>query len=410
LRRLATLMGIDRASLDNSNVLMQLLGVTDLSQIGDQEQIATVLSGLADGVSELQKKNDGSYTALRDRVDHLDANSKGLFSQLMNKAGGSLADVYSKYAADQHALVATIEAAADKDRLRSQALDDALSGMMGSIRNGSLVLNTQLAKDRKDIYAADGAVRQLGDESTIALSRLLHAVESQSNAADSAIAMAQRVNADRVASVRDVVLSFVQAMQEYVDGSRTGFDDIHNKLEEYKGFLDNKLGISDSYMLGMAQSTQSELTATASLAQALQNRVEAFNIRAKQQLYQVEEERSAIEARHEKELNVLRQKLQNVTLQVDKDQAAMSAQVDNWLAEEDADLGFGNAEGVAHDAPEMKKQIPDWARDDNVNEMFPRSSFVEAKPVKEHDALVSDIKRNLRRIHEEAQSIGIHAF
>lgn len=411
LRRLATLMGIDRASLDNSNVLMQLLGVTDLNQIGDQKQIATVLAGLADGVSELQKKNDGAYTALRDRVSTLGTNSKGLFTQLMNKAGGSLADVYSKYAADQRALQATIEAAADKDRLRAQALEDALSGMMGSIRNGSLVLNGQLAQDRKDIYAADGAVRQLSDESTIALSRLLHAVESQSSSADSAIALAQRTNADRVASVRDVVLSFVQAMQEYVDGSRAGFDDIHRKLEQYRGFLDQKLGVSDSYMLGMAQSTQSELSATASLAEALQNRIEAFNARAKQQLFQVDEERSAIEARHEKELNLMKQKLQNVTRQVEEDQIAMSNQVDAWLAEEDADLGFGvgehGAKAKASDASEMKdSHIPEWAKDE---EAFPRSSFVETKPIQEHEAIVSDIRRNLRRIHEEAQSIGITA-
>ena len=409
LRRLATLMGIDRASLDNSNVLMQLLGVTDLNQIGDQKQIATVLAGLADGVSELQKKNDGSYTALKERVENLGTNSKGLFNQLMNKAGGSLADVYSKYAADQHALKATIEAAADKDRLRAQALEDALSGMMGSIRNGSLVLNGQLAQDRKDIYAADGAVRQLGDESTIALSRLLHAVESQSQSADSAIALAQRTNADRVASVRDVVLSFVQAMQEYVEGSRAGFDDIHKKLQQYKGFLDEKLGVSDSYMLGMAQSTQSELSATANLAEALQNRIEAFNARAKQQLFQVEEERSAIEGRHEKELNLLKQKLQNVTRQVEEDQFAMSNQVDAWLAEEDADLGFGVGENGAKPkgTSDTKEMTPDWARED---ESFPKSSFVETKSVKAHEAIVSDIRRNLRRIHEEAQEVGIESF
>ena len=405
LRRLSTLMGIDRASLDNSNVLMQLLGVTDLTQIGDQQQIATVLSGLADGVSELQKKNDGAFSALKDQVDHLDSNSKGLFSQLMNKAGGSLAAVYQKYADDQHALQATIEAAADKDRLRAQALEDALNGMMGSIRNGSLVLNTQLAKDRKDIYAVDGSVRQLGDESTIALSRLLHAVESQSDSADSAIAMAHRVNADRVASVRDVVLSFVQAMQEYVGGSRAGFDEIHKKLQDYKAFLDKKLGVSDSYMLGMAQSTQSELSATASLAEALQNRIEAFNARAKQQLFQVEEERSAIEARHEKELNLLRQKLQNVTLQVDDDQTTMGKQVDAWLAEEDADLGFGAQKSTgAMDAPDSSTAVPDWARDD---EAFPRSSFMETKPIQRHESILNDIKRNLRRIHEEARQIGI---
>ena len=409
MRRLATLMGIDRASLDNSNVLMQLLGVSDLSQIGDQKQIATVLAGLADGVSELQKKNDGAYAALKDKVDHLDANSKGLFAQLMNKAGSSLGAVYQKYADDQHALQATIEAAADKDRLRAEALSDALNGMMGSIRNGTLVLNSKLAADRKDIYAVDGDVRQLGDESTIALSRLLHSVEDQSKSADSAIAMAQRVNADRVASVRDVVLSFVQAMQEYVDGSRTGFDDIHNKLQEYKEFLDQKLGTSDSYMLGMAQSTQSELSATASLAEALQNRIEAFNARAKQQLYHVEEERSAIEGRHEKELAVLRQKLQNVTRQVEDDQVAMSQQVDAWLAEEDADLGFSKSEKTT--APtstnlDVVGAVPDWAQEDDFIK-FPRSSFVETKSISRHDALVGDIKRNLRRIHQEAVAIGL---
>jgi hypothetical protein len=405
LRRLATLMGIDRASLENSNVLLQLLGVTDLSQIGDEKQIATVLAGLADGVSELQKKNDGSFNALRDRVSNLDANSKGLFNKLMNKAGGSLAAVYQKYADDQHALQATIDAAADKDRLRAQALQDSLSGMMGSIRNGTLVLNGQLARDRKDIYAVDGDVRQLGDESTIALSRLLHSVADQSSAADSAIAMAQRVNADRVASVRDVVLSFVQAMQEYVDGSRTGFDDIHTKLQAYKDFLDQKLGTSDSYMLGMAQSTQSELTATANLAEALQNRVEAFNARAKQQLFHVEDERSAIESRHEQELNVLRQKLQNVTKQVDEDQVSLSQQVDSWLAEEDADLGFGQAEG-GQAAVKGALDAPDWARED---ESFPRSSFVQTRNINKHDALVADIKHNLRRIHQEAAEIGITA-
>jgi hypothetical protein len=416
LRRLSTLMGIDRASLDNSNVLMQLLGVTDLSQIGDQQQIATVLAGLADGVSELQKKNDGAYAALKDQVDHLDSNSKGLFSQLMNKAGGSLAAVYQKYADDQHALQATIEAAADKDRLRAQALEDALNGMMGSIRNGSLVLNTQLAKDRKDIYTVDGAVRQLGDESTIALSRLLHAVESQSDSADSAIALAQRVNADRVASVRDVVMSFVRAMQEYVDGSRSGFDDIHEKLQDYKAFLDQKLGVSDSFMLGMAQSTQSELSATSRLAEALQNRIEAFNARAKQQLFQVEEERSAIEARHERELNLLKQKLVNVTRQVDDDQATMSKQVDSWLAEEDVDLGFGGSErssktsasSHAMDAGEMvaSPNTPDWAREDEESS-FPKTSFIESKPINKHEAILRDIKSNLRRIHEESRQIGI---
>jgi hypothetical protein len=336
----------------------------------------------------------------------------------MNKAGGTLANLYQKYAEDQHALQATIEAAADKDKMRSQALEDALSGMLGSIRNGSLVLNTQLANDRKDIYAIDGAVRQLGDESSIALSRLLHAVESQSTAADSAVAAAHRTNADRVASVRDVVVSFVTAMQEYVDGSRKGFDDIHSKLDSYKDFLDGKLSVSDSYMLGMAQNTQSELSATSELAQALQNRIEAFNARAKQQLFNVEDERSAIEARHERELNLLRSKLQNVTRQVEDDQRAMSLQVDQWLAEEDTDLGFGVSEGQprpattsASDASDSitadHDATPDWANDDEG--AFPRSSFAETKPINRHEALVQDIRRNLRAIHSEAKAIGIQA-
>ena len=413
LRRLSTLMGIDRASLDNSNVLMQLLGVTDLSQIGDATQISTVLAGLADGVSALQGKDASAFASLKDRVAHLDANSKGLFGQLMNQAGGSLSDLYSKYAEDQHALQATIEAAADKDKVRAQALGDALDGMLGSIRNGSLVLNSQLANDRKDVYAVDGSVRQLGDESMIALSRLLHSVEGQSTAADSALANAQRANADRVASVRDVVISFVTAMQDYVDGSRTGFDDIHTKLDKYKDFLDKKLTVSDSYMLGMAQSTQSELSATAELAQALETRIEAFNARAKQQLFNVEEERSAIEARHEDELNLLRGKLQNATQQVQADQDAMGKQVDAWLAEEDVDLGFGAAEGAPKasqpaaisDAAEAVPATPDWASDDQP--AFPASSFVQQKTVSKHDALVTDIQRNLRAIHREARSIGI---
>lgn len=405
LRRLSTLMGIDRASLDNSNVLMQLLGVSDLSQIGDEQQIATVLAGLAEGISQLQGKDDAAFQALKDRVMHLDSNSKGLFGQLMNKAGGSLATLYQKYAEDQHALQATIEAAADKDRLRAEALEDSLNGMLGSIRNGTLVLNGQLANDRKDIYGIEGSVRQLGDESMIALNRLLHSVEGQSSSADSALAAAQRVNADRVASVRDVVISFVRAMQEYVDGSRSGFDDIHSKLDAYKNFLDQKLSVSDSYMLNMAQSTQSQLSATAELAQALQSRIEAFNARAKQQLFHVEEERSAIESRHEEELTQLRAKLQKVTQQVSDDQESMSKQVDGWLAQEDGDLGFGVAEGhsktASRDAPEIvvARTVPDWARDD--------SSFVQMKSINKHDAVVEDLKRNLRAIHKEAASIGM---
>jgi hypothetical protein len=162
-------------------------------------------------------------------------------------------------------------------------------------------------------------------------------------------------------------------------------------------------------MLGMAQSTQSELSATASLAEALQNRIEAFNARAKQQLYHVEEERSAIEGRHEKELAVLRQKLQNVTRQVEDDQVAMSQQVDAWLAEEDADLGFSKSEKTT--APtstnlDVVGAVPDWAQEDDFIK-FPRSSFVETKSISRHDALVGDIKRNLRRIHQEAVAIGL---
>ena len=382
LRRLSTLMGIDRSSLDNSNVLMQLLGVSDLSQLGDEKQIATVLAGLADGVSSLQAKNGDAFNALRSQITHLDANSKGLFGQLLNQAGGSLGAIYQKYAADQHALQATIEAAADKDNVRAQALDDALSGMLGSVRSGSLVLNTQLANDRKNIYAVDGAVRQLGDESAIALSRLLHSAQAQSTAADSALAASQRVNADRVASVRDVVIAFVRAMEEYVDGSRVGFDDIHTKLDKYKDFLDSKLGISDTYMLEMAQSTQSELTATTDLAQALENRIEAFNARAKQQLFNVEQERSAIEARHEDELNQLRSKLSDVGSKVADDQALVAKQVDDWLSEEDADLGFGAVEPAVTGSPQSVTQptkLPDWAQDAS-------SSFVEKRRIRRHIA------------------------
>jgi hypothetical protein len=188
---------------------MQLVGVSDLSQLGDANQIATVLGGLADGVARLQKKDENAFTQLRENINHLDSNSKGLFGQLMNKASGSLLGLYDKYAEDQHLLMMTIEAAADKDSIRTQALDDALSGMLGSIRNGSFVLNGQLAEDRKNLYGLDGSVRRLGDESAMSLSRLLRSAQSQSSSADSALAMAQKVNADRVASVRDVVIAFV---------------------------------------------------------------------------------------------------------------------------------------------------------------------------------------------------------
>ena len=340
LRRLATLLGIDRASLDNSNVLMQLLGVTDLSQIGDQQQISTVLAGLADGVAGLEAKDTNAYAKLRDSITHLDSNSKGLFGQLMNKAGGSLTDLYNKYAEDQHALQMTIEAAADKDNIRAQALDDALNGMLGSVRNGALVLNGQLANDRKDLYAVDGAVRQLGDDSSLALSRLIRTAETQSASVDSALAMSQKVNADRVASVRDVVIAFVKAMEEYVGQSRSGFDDIHSKLNEYKSFLDSKLSTSDSFMLGMAQSTQSELEAVSGMVDALQSRVDSFNNRAKQQLYNLEEERSALQARHEREVTDLKQRLQSANTQIQDDQDSTSQQVDYWLSEEDADVGL----------------------------------------------------------------------
>jgi hypothetical protein len=395
LRRLSTLMGIDRASLENSNVLMQLLGVTDLSQLGDERQIATVLQGLADGVSALQSKDVDSFNALKDQVGNLDSNSKGLFAQLLTKTGGSLSDLYSKYAAEQHALQQTISAAADKDQLRTKALGDALSGMLGSIRNGSQVLNTQIASDRKDIYGIEGEVRQLGDDSMISLSRLLHSVQSQSESADSALATAQRVNADRVASVRDVVISFVHAMQEYVDGSRSGFDDIKTKLDSYQDYLNHKLSVSDAYMLSAAQSTQTELSATADLAQALQNRIEAFNARAKQQLFNVEDERSAIEARHEQELTLLKNKLASVTRQVNDDQDSMSKQVDAWLSEEDADLGFGVSNPTnAKDAPDT---VPDWARDDGSGV----PSFLQKRNIRRH------IRQNLRAIHREAANIGL---
>ena len=342
LRRLATLLGIDRASLDNSNVLMQLLGVTDLTQIGDQQQISTVLAGLADGVAGLQSKDSQAYSKLRDSITNLDSNSKGLFGKLMSKASGSLTDLYNKYADDQHALQLTIEAAADKDNIRAQALDDALNGMLGSVRKGSLVLNGQLANDRKDLYAVDGSVRQLGDDSSLALSRLIRTAESQSESVDSALAMSQKVNADRVASVRDVVISFVRAMEEYVGDSRSGFDDIHAKLNEYKSFLENKLNTSDAFMLGMAQSTQSELEAVSSMVDALQSRVDSFNNRAKQQLYNLEEERSALQARHEREMTDLKQRLQSATNQVQDDQDSTAQQVEYWLSEEDSDLGLNN--------------------------------------------------------------------
>lgn len=408
LRRLSTLMGIDRASLDNSNVLMQLLGVTDLSQLGDEQQIATTLQGLADGVSALQSKDADSFNALKDQVSHLDSNSKGLFAQLLTKAGGSLSELYTKYAEDQHALQQTISAAADKDHLRTQALSDALSGMLGSIRNGSQVLNTQIASDRKDIYGVDGDVRQLGDDSMISLSRLVHAVQSQSDSADSALATAQRVNADRVATVRDVVISFVEAMQQYVDGSRSGFEDIKMKLDSYQDYLNKKLSVSDSYMLSAAQSTQTELSATADLAQALQNRIEAFNARAKQQLFNVEEERSAIEARHEQELTLLKSKLASVTRQVNEDQDAMAKQVDAWLNEEDADLGFGvDEQGIAPTAPaaslsDAPRTVPDWANDDGTV-----SSLLQERNIRRHHSLVRNIRKNLRSIHEEAAAIGL---
>jgi len=345
LRRLATLLGIDRASLDNSNVLMQLLGVTDLSQIGDQQQISTVLAGLADGVAGLQSKDSQAYSSLRDSITHLDSNSKGLFGKLMLKASGSLSELYNKYADDQHALQMTIEAAADKDNIRAQALDDALNGMLGSVRNGALVLNGQLANDRKDLYAVDGSVRQLGDDSSLALGRLIRTAESQSEAVDSALAMSQKVNADRVASVRDVVISFVRAMEEYVGESRSGFDDIHSKLNEYKSFLDTKLNTSDSFMLGMAQSTQSELEAVSSMVDALQSRIDSFNNRAKQQLYNLEEERSALQARHEREMTELKQRMQSAMNQIQDDQDSTAQQVEYWLAEEDSDLGLTTKAG-----------------------------------------------------------------
>ena len=340
LRRLATLLGIDRASLDNSNVLMQLLGVTDLNQLGDQQQISTVLAGLADGVAGLESKDSQAYASLRDSITNLDSNSKGLFGKLMNKASGSLTDLYNKYAADQHALQMTIEAAADKDNIRSQAMDDALNGMLGSVRNGALVLNGQLANDRKDLYALDGSVRQLGDDSSLALGRLIRTAESQSESVDSALAMSQKVNGDRVASVRDVVIAFVKAMEEYVGESRNGFEDIHSKLNDYKSFLDSKLNTSDSFMLGMAQSTQSELEAVSGMVDALQSRVDSFNNRAKQQLYNLEEERSALQARHEREMTDLKQRLQTASTQIQDDQDSTSQQVEYWLSEEDSDLGF----------------------------------------------------------------------
>jgi hypothetical protein len=397
LRRLSTLLGIDKASLDNSNVLMQLLGVTDLSQLGDATQIATVLGGLADGVSALQTKDGEAFADLQSQISNLDSNSKGLFAKLMNQASGSLTGLYSKYAADQHQLRETIAAAADTDRVRNQALNDALNGMLGSVRNGSMVLNGQLAKDSKDVYALDGSVRQLGDQSALAISRLIHSVQTQSRNADSAIAMSQKVNADRVASVRDVVIAFVQAMEEYVAGSRVGFDDIHTKLGAYKKFLENKLSVSDGYMLGMAQSTQSELSATADLAAALQNRITAFNARAKQQLYNVEEERSAIEARHEEELNELKTKLQNVTAQIHDDQSATSRQIEDWLMQESNQLDASVA------IPEVAAKpgaVPDWARDD-----LPISlAEIRTHSPKEVEKAIKD---NMEAIHREAQLVGI---
>jgi hypothetical protein len=403
LRRLASLVGIDRASLDNSNVLMQLVGVADLSQLGDARQISTVLAGLADGVSMLQKKDANAYTQLRENINHLDSNSKGLFGQLMNKATGSLLGLYDKYADDQHQLMMTIQAAADKDSIRAKALDDALSGMLGSVRNGTFVLNGQLAEDRKNLYGLDGSVRRLEDESALALSRLVRSAEAQSSSADSALAMAQKVNADRVASVRDVVIAFVRAMEEYVNDSRGGFDDIHSKLGDYKSLLDGKLEASDKFMLEMAQSTQSELAAVSSMTDAFQNRIDAFNNRAKQQLYNLEEERSALQARHEEEMNELRQKLKIATNQIKDDQESTSQQVDYWLNEEDTDLGFA--------AP--KTPTSDSASTTTVA----GGSFIETRrrgwssPIHPHDissqALIEDIKDNMRHIHQEARSIGI---
>jgi exonuclease VII large subunit len=152
--------------------------------------------------------------------------------------------------------------------------------------------------------------------------------------------MSQKVNADRVASVRDVVIAFVKAMEEYVGQSRSGFDDIHSKLNEYKSFLDSKLSTSDSFMLGMAQSTQSELEAVSGMVDALQSRVDSFNNRAKQQLYNLEEERSALQARHEREVTDLKQRLQSANTQIQDDQDSTSQQVDYWLSEEDSDLGL----------------------------------------------------------------------
>jgi len=411
LRRFASLVGIDRASLDNSNVLMQLVGVSDLSQLGNSQQIATVLAGLADGVQALQKKDGDAYTSLRENINHLDSNSKGLFGQLMNKATGSLLGLYDKYADDQHQLLMTIEAASDKDSLRAQALDDALNGMLGSIRNGSFVLNGQLASDRKDLYGLDGSVRQLGDEASLALSRLLRSAEAQSTAADSALAMSQKVNADRVASVRDVVISFVRAMEEYVNDSRHGFDDIHDKLKSYKGLLENKLTTSDQFMLQMAQSTQSGLTAVTSMADAFQNRVDAFNNRAKQQLFNLQEERSQLQSRHEVEINELKQKLTSAQTQIKDDQDSISQQIDYWLNEEDVDLGFvtknvttSTTTAASGNTTAAAAALPGRT-----------SSFLETRkwssPVHSHDVsreeLMDDVRDNLDRIHEEARTIGI---
>jgi hypothetical protein len=186
-------------------------------------------------------------------------------------------------------------------------------------------------------------------------------------------------------------------MQEYVDGSRSGFDDIKTKLDSYQDYLNHKLSVSDSYMLSAAQSTQTELSATADLAQALQNRIEAFNARAKQQLFNVEDERSAIEARHEQELSLLKNKLASVTRQVNEDQDAMSKQVDAWLNEEDADLGFGVSDsGLPAPSNAPKTVVPEWARDDNGV-----PSFLQKRNIRRH------IRQNLRAIHHEAAAIGL---
>jgi hypothetical protein len=73
----------------------------------------------------------------------------------------------------------------------------------------------------------------------------------------------------------------------------------------------------------------------------------------------------------------------------------MSKQVDAWLSEEDADLGFGVSNPTnAKDAPDT---VPDWARDDGSGV----PSFLQKRNIRRH------IRQNLRAIHREAANIGL---